>query len=95
MIPTQRFYGNAQAHVLAPLGVLPVENSNAPTLGPGWGCFGVKHSKEYLADYVSRVNEAGGVVTFDIGVYRDGSFDPDQIAVLEYVGQKTRSTIEN
>ena len=87
LIPTQRFYGNAQAHILAPLGVPPTDDANAQTVGPGWGCFGVKHDKEYLADYVRKVHNAGGVVTFDIGVYRDGRFDPRQIETLTYVGK--------
>ena len=56
-------------------------------IGPGWGSFGVKRAKEYLADYVKKVHEAGGVVSFDIGVYRDGKFDPLQVEILKYVGQ--------
>ncbi|MBQ8295813.1 MAG: alpha-L-fucosidase [Clostridia bacterium] len=91
LIPKQRFYGNAQAHLMAPLGVTP-QNEDLKELiesmiGPGWGSFGVKRTKEYLADYVKKVNQAGGVVTFDIGVYRDGKFDAEQVAVLKYVGE--------
>lgn len=91
MIPKQRFYGNAQAHLLAPLGVTPkregLEDLIEEMIGPGWGCFGVKRDKEYLANYVRKVHEAGGVVTFDIGVYRDGSFDAEQVEVLKYVSK--------
>ena len=87
VIPKQRFYGNAQAHILAPLGV-PPDSALEDMMGPGWGCFGVKRSKEYLADYVKRVHQAGGVVTFDIGVYRDGKYDPAQVEVLKYIGQQ-------
>ena len=86
LIPTQRFYGNAQAHILAPLGLPVSDEPNAATIGPGWGCFGAKRDKEYLSEYLHKVNKAGGVVTFDIGVYRDGSFDPRQVEVLTYVG---------
>ena len=80
IIPKQRFYGNAQSHILAPLGVGECE------IG-GWGVFGVKRSAEYLADYIKKVNQAGGVVSVDIGVYRDGKFDKEQIEVLKYVGK--------
>ena len=76
VIPTQRFYGNAQAHILAPLGVGECE------IG-GWGVFGVKRSAEYIADYVRKVNKAGGVITFDIGVYRDGKFSAEQMQILK------------
>ena len=90
VIPKQRFYGNAQAHVLAPLGVPPQTEDKEvleDMIGPGWGSFGVKRSKEYLADYIKRVNAAGGVVSVDIGLYRDGKLDPAQVEVLEYVSK--------
>ena len=93
-IPASRFLGGAQAHILAPLGTtapwMPKELIE-DMIGPGWGQFGIKRDREYLADYVSRVHEAGGVVTFDIGVYRDGAFDPEQVAVLRYVREKNPS----
>ena len=47
------------------------------------------YDPEYIADYVSKLHEAGGVVTFDIGVYRDGSFSREQIEALKYVSGKT------
>lgn len=80
VIPKQRFYGNAQAHILAPLG-------EATDNIAGWCCLGSKRSKEYLADYVKNVHEAGGIVTFDIAVYRDGKFDPEQVEILRYIGE--------
>lgn len=81
LIPKQRFYGTAQAHILAPLG------TSTCGIGPGWGSDGLKNSKEYLSDYVQRVNAAGGVVTFDIALYRDGSFQPMQVEALKYVSE--------
>jgi len=88
VIPKQRFYGNAQAHILAPLGVYSKKVGEEDFVDvAGWGCFGAKHDKEYLADYVKKVHQAGGVVTFDIGVYRDGKFDPVQVEILKYVGK--------
>ena len=81
LIPKQRFYGNAQAHILAPLGVGKCK------LGQ-WGTFGIKRDAEYLIDYIKKVNEAGGVLTIDIGVYRDGKFDEEQKETLKLVGEK-------
>lgn len=80
-IPTQRFYGEAQAHILAPLG------TDDSGIGQTWGAFGVACDKEYLADYVKKVHAAGGVVSIDIGMYRDGKFDSQQIETLKYVGK--------
>ena len=81
LIPTQRFYGKAQAHILAPLG------TGDCGIGPYWGSNGIKNSKEYIADYVRRVNTAGGVLTIDIALFRDGSFDKEQAETLKYVGK--------
>ena len=96
-IPSSRFFGGAQAHVLAPLGTLAdwmPKDLVDDMIGPGWGQFGASRSREYLADYVDRVHRAGGVVTFDIGVYRDGAFDPRQVEILRYVREKNPSQNE-
>ncbi|MBQ8893340.1 MAG: alpha-L-fucosidase [Clostridia bacterium] len=85
-IPAGRFYGNAQAHILAPLGTVENNTTIPPQFRNGWGCFGLRRRKEYLADYLQKVHQAGGVLTFDIGVYRDGRFDPEQVETLTYVG---------
>lgn len=84
-IPQSRFIDGAQAHVLAPLGVSP-----DGSVWGGWCKPGVKRTKEYMADYVGRVNRAGGVVTIDIALYRDGSFDPEQLEVLKYIGKSLK-----
>lgn len=80
LIPKQRFYGNAQAHILAPLG-------NGECKLGRWGTFGLIRDGEYLIDYIKKVNEAGGVLTIDIGVYRDGKFDEEQKETLKRVGK--------
>jgi hypothetical protein len=95
LVPKQRFYGGAQAHILAPLGVTPTANDDDEELkqlirhmiGPGWGSFGVKRSKEFILDYIKTVNNAGGVVSIDVGVYRDGKFNEEQVEVLKYIGK--------
>ena len=58
--------------------------------GSEWGSWckpGCKRTKEYMLDYVRRVRDAGGVVTIDVILYRDGSFDPAQVEILKYIGE--------
>lgn len=81
-VPTERFIGGkAQAHILAPLG------KGDRGIGATWGSFGSRYTKEYVTDYVKRVHNGGGVVTFDIGLYRDGSLDKEQTDLLSYVAE--------
>ena len=81
VVPKSRFINGIQTHILAPLGISPdgLEWS-------GWCKPGCKRSREYMLDYVRRVNDVGGVVTIDVVIYRDGSFDPAQVEVLRYIG---------
>ncbi len=76
-IPKERFTDGAQTHVLIPLGLLP---DGVPG---GWGAKGAVRDAEYLSRYVNAVNANGGVVTIDIHIEPDGSFDPEQVAVLK------------
>jgi len=76
-IPDSRFIDGAQWFTLAPLGI-PVGNS----IWNSWCKPGCKYTSEYLNDYVTKVNAAGGVVTIDVGLYRDGHIDPAQIETL-------------
>jgi len=72
VIPSSRFIDGAQAHLLAPL-------------GETWGRPGSRYSGRYLDCFTACVNEAGGVATYDCALYRDGTIDPDQIAVLSQI----------
>lgn len=86
VVPESRFLNGVQTHILAPLGV--------STDGTEWGSWckgGLKRTKEYLLDYVRRVNDAGGVVTIDVLIHRDGSLDPEQVEVLKYLGDHLSS----
>ncbi|MFQ9800977.1 MAG: hypothetical protein ACLR23_20920 [Clostridia bacterium] len=81
VIPDGRYIEGAQAHILAPLGL--------PTPGniyDAWCKPGCKRSREYMLEYVKQVNDAGAAVTIDVCLYRDGSFDPAQLEVLDYIG---------
>lgn len=83
-IPKGRFVGNAQAHILAPIGEA---NERRPGKGV-WGNRGLLNTPVELADYAKRVHTAGGVVTFDMALFRDGSFDKEQQEALTYVGRE-------
>lgn len=50
--------------------------------GAGWGALGSRYTPEYMRDYVKAVNEKGGVVSIDIAIFRDGTFDIGQIETL-------------
>jgi hypothetical protein len=43
---------------------------------------GAKYTKQELADYVYEVNRAGGVVSIDVLLYRDGELDRSQLDTL-------------
>jgi hypothetical protein len=71
-IPDSRWRDGVQWHVLS-------------YLGPAWGAPGLSYSADGLAHYVSAVNAAGGVVTIDVALFRDGSIDARQLAALKAV----------
>ena len=73
VIPKSRYVDGAQAHMLAPL-------------GETWGRPGSRYGGRYLRNFTACVNEAGGVVTFDCALNRDGSIDPEQIDALAEIG---------
>ena len=50
--------------------------------GSGWWGLGSRYSAEYMRDYVKKVNDLGGVVSIDIAIFRDGSFDWGQVEAL-------------
>jgi hypothetical protein len=81
VVPKSRFIDGVQTHILAPLGISPDGSE-----WTGWCRPGCKRSKEYMLDYVRRVNDVGGVVTIDVVICRDGSFDPAQVELLKYIG---------
>ena len=68
-IPDERWRDGKQFHVLS-------------FLGADWGKPGCRCDLAFLADYVSQVNEAGGGVTIDVALFRDGSLDPKQVKFL-------------
>lgn len=80
VIPKSRFIDGAQAHMLAPLGVSQTGNE--------WDCWaknGCKRSGEYMRSFVECVHSAGGVVTIDIPLYRDGHLNEEQLNELKKI----------
>jgi hypothetical protein len=69
-IPDGRWRDGKQFHVLS-------------FLGPAWGKPGVRYNTDYLTHYVRDVNDAGGVVTIDVALFRDGSIDAQQLVALQ------------
>ena len=64
------------AHLLIPIG-----RSNPEFFGP-WCGAGTNYANADIKNYVRRVNDVGGIVTFDVRVLPDGSFDPSHIEAL-------------
>ena len=79
--PNSKYIDGSLNHVLFPLGV------NSEFTGGAWAKSGTKYTKETLLAYIKRVGEIGGVVTVDIAPFIDGSFDPEQEAILRFVGE--------
>lgn len=92
--PKERFSDGIQTHLLIPIGIDPQNSSQ--TLEDGvhkesiqaqWCCRGLFKTKEEIAEYVKKINSAGGVVTLDIFIDKDGSFDSEQIEALKFAGK--------
>ncbi|MBE7042329.1 MAG: hypothetical protein E7399_02415 [Ruminococcaceae bacterium] len=75
--PKENEIPGAKTQILAPLGV---RNDDKPW--GAWACHGVKRDRAYMKDYIQKVNQAGGMVTIDIHIGADGSFDKEQIDIL-------------
>lgn len=78
-IPKTPFVDGARTHILAPLGNghgQPWQNWRKPE---------ARYDNAYMKNYIKRVHDIGAVVTVDIIVYDDGSFDKAQMDALRGV----------
>ncbi|MGQ9604560.1 MAG: alpha-L-fucosidase [Thermogutta sp.] len=75
-LPFDRFIGGKQWHVLSYLGC-------ERGAGTGWGQAGTAKTKREMIDYVHACGVAGGVVSIDVVLYRDGELDRSQLEVLK------------
>lgn len=80
-IPKLGDIDGALAHLLIPIGADP--NGFAGT--SWWGARDTMYSHEFLKKYIDTVNAVGGIVTLDIRIEPDGSFDEKQIEVLKNI----------
>jgi hypothetical protein len=77
--PVRRWLKGEQWHILSYLGADRVGNY----LSGGWCEPGARYTKRELAEYIFDVNLAGGVVSIDVLLYRDGTLDRSQMEVLK------------
>ena len=68
-IPKGRFTDGLQNHVFGPM-------------GSKWGKADARYSREYMLDYIRKVNAEGGAVTVNVKIYPDGSLEDVQKASL-------------
>ena len=74
-LPKKRWRDGVQWHVLS-------------FLGNTWADPGLRYSPQWMADYVSRANAVGGVVSIDVALFRDGSIAPAQLKCLKLMQEK-------
>lgn len=82
-IPVARFKRGAQNHKLITLGFYG--DCPWPEHMAGWGQKNCICTKEFLRAYVKKSNKNGAVITLDIWVDDDGSFDERQMEWLKYI----------
>jgi hypothetical protein len=75
-----KYVDGALNHILAPIGYDPTFKT------AGWLLPGLKHTKEYVRDYIRNMSKIGGAVTLDVHIKIDGSLDPEQEEFLRWVG---------
>lgn len=77
VIPGKPSIDGALPHILAPLGI-----SADGSPWSKWGRPGVSRDHAYMQDYVRRVNAMGGIVSVDVQIRYDSTFDPAQLEVI-------------
>jgi hypothetical protein len=79
-----RFVNGEQWHLLSPLG-LPLSDRHK---WENWGTPGIAKDKQEMAEYVHDVNALGGVISFDVVLYRNGDLDRSQIEILKSLRER-------
>lgn len=70
---------------------IPLLAKTLHEIGATWAGGGLHNSKEELCDFAEKVISAGGVVSFDCKLNRDGSLDDEQVEALRYIGSRINS----
>ena len=77
VLPEQRFTDGAQWHVLS-------------FLGKDWCDPSAKYDGDFLASYITKANDKGGVVTVEMHIEPDGTFSSEQFDVMKHICGKIR-----
>jgi len=80
-VPESRFVDGEQWHILS-------------YLGSRWGGAGLRYSKDWMADYLFRCHQVGGVVSIDVLLFRDGSIDLSQKELLKGASARLKAKLE-
>lgn len=76
-VPASQFLNGKQWHTLS-------------YLGKYWARPGLRYKNEDMINYIKACNSAGGVVTMDACLLRNGSIDPEQLAQLKAIKKSIR-----
>lgn len=74
-IPTSRWVDGVQWHTLS-------------YLGKDWGSEGVRFERDWLADYIYKCNQLGGVISIDVLLFSDGSIERSHIVALKGMNKR-------
>ena len=74
-VPESRWRDGVQWHILS-------------YLGGDWCSPGLRHDKEWMADYVRKCNRAGGVVSIDVLLFRDGTIETSHLECLKGMNRR-------
>ena len=69
-VPVARWRDGVQWHVLS-------------FLGGDWCSPGLRYGPDWMADYVRKCNQAGGVVSIDVCLFRDGTIEKSHLECLK------------
>ena len=75
-IPASRYVNGSQWHELS-------------FLGTAWAAAGVRYPAPVLGAYLAAVNSVGGAVSIDAQLFRNGSINSQQVAVLAAAAHRT------
>ncbi|MBX3257815.1 MAG: alpha-L-fucosidase [Chitinophagaceae bacterium] len=76
-IPLSRWRDGVQWHILS-------------YLGDEWCAPGLRFKPDFMADYIRKCNAAGGVVSVDICLYRDGTIEKSHLECLKGISRRLK-----
>lgn len=76
-IPTSRWVDGVQWHALS-------------YLGEFWAREGLRYDRDWLAHYIHKCNQAGGVISIDVLLFSDGSLERSHVVTLKGMNNKLK-----